>query len=492
MTILDLFDGAVREHGTRLAVERLSYDEFDRAHRRVARRLRDLGLKPGDRLAIYAENSLGFILAYFGALRAGLSVVPANVLYRASDVRHVLENAGARTVVASSESRRHIEALADGYRIVPIDDIEGWAADESAPYGDLPDAPAQDDIAMIVYTSGTTGRSKGAMLSHYNLAANAAQLMAAWRWTHLDTLLIALPLFHIHGLIAALSTSLASGGRIVVHQRFDAGAIVQAMTDEGATMFFGVPTMYVRLLEAAGDRPVPKLRLFVSGSAALAPAVFEGFARRFGSEILERLGATECGFVTSNRLAGPRVPGSVGIALPATRAKIVGQDDLLPVPTGDIGELCVSGPTVFPGYWQNAQASADAFLVDPDGTRWYRMGDLARYEAAQGVYEIVGRTKELIISGGFNIYPREVETEIDRFAGVRASAVVGMPDPARGELPVAFVECDAPIEVEALFAYLRERIASFKVPKAVHIIEALPRNALGKVEKQKLKDQLTR
>lgn len=492
MTILDLFDAALADGAERLAVGHLSYREFDLAHRRVARGLIEGGLRKGERLGIYAENSLGFVLAYFGALRAGLTVVPANVLYRATDLSHVLGNAGAAAVVASRTSREHVEALAEPYPLIEIAQIDRWAADEAlAPAGNER-APAADDLALIVYTSGTTGRSKGAMVTHGNIAANAAQLIAAWRWSSEDTLLIALPLFHIHGLIAALSTSLCSGGRIVVHERFEAKAVLQAMSDQRATMFFGVPTMYVRLLEALGDRVPPKLRLFVSGSAALAPDVFAAFRDRFGSHILERLGATECGFVISNRYGGPRVPGSVGVPLPASRAQIVDVETLAPVGPGEVGELCIAGPTVFPGYWQNPEATAAAFALDAQGTRWYRMGDLARFDPEQGVYEIVGRLKELIISGGFNIYPREVETEIDRFPGVRASAVIGISDPARGELPVAFVECERAIEAEALLGYLSARIASFKIPKAVHFVDALPRNALGKIEKQRLKERVPR
>jgi malonyl-CoA/methylmalonyl-CoA synthetase len=254
-------------------------------------------------------------------------------------------------------------------------------------------------------------------------------------------------------------------------------------------MFFGVPTMYVRLLELPDPVDFPRLRLCVSGSAALSPEVFDRFAARFGITILERYGATEFGFALGNRFGGPRVPGSVGVPFPGVRVRVAGVADGRPLEAGSVGELLVSGPNVFAGYWRDAAATAAAFVTDSDGTRWYRSGDLASYDPQRQVYRIVGRLKELIISGGFNIYPLEVENEIDRFPGVRASAVVGAPDAARGESVVAFVEAEPglPLDRTGLEAWLRTRLASFKVPKRVTIVDALPRNALGKVEKPKLR-----
>ncbi len=490
MTILELFDGALADRRDAPAYGDVSFSVLHTGARRVATKLRELGLKPGDCIALYSENRIGFVYAYLASLRIGSIVVPTNVLYRASDLGHILENSRAKLVVVSSQTAEYVKHLSKGYTAIDASEIERWAGDESiepfvADYHIQP-----DDIATIVYTSGTTGRSKGAMLSYGNLAMIATQVGTSWRWQATDTLVIALPLFHIHGLCAGLGGSLAMGGRIVVHERFDAKRILKSLRDEKATMFFGVPTMYVRLLEHAKPGEVPKLRLFVSGSAALSADLHAQFKERFGVEILERYGATEFGFPLSNRYAGPRVGGSVGNTTPGMSAYIADPNGVDPVKPGEVGELMISGPSVFKGYWENPEATAAAFAIDASGVRWYRSGDLAIYDAAEDVFQIVGRLKELIITGGFNVYPREIEEEIEQFPGVRACAVVGQLDTARGELPVAFVEAEKGFDSEALLALLRERLASFKVPKTVHVVEALPRNALGKIEKPRLRDQL--
>jgi len=272
-----------------------------------------------------------------------------------------------------------------------------------------------------------------------------------------------------------------------VLERFDADEVLKRLRGGAFSMFFGVPTMYVRLLEAAGAGGVPSLRLYVSGSAALSAEVHAAFERRFHARILERYGASEFGFPLSNRYGGARVAGSVGVPVPGARVCVVRPETTEPVAPGEVGELLVNSPGVFAGYWELPEATAAAFAADATGTRWYRSGDLARYDVAGDVYVIAGRLKELIICGGFNVYPREVEDEIERFPGVRAAAVIGIPDPARGELPIAFVEAASDFAVEGLLADLRGKLASFKVPKAVRVIDALPRNALGKVEKARLR-----
>ncbi|MGH7755297.1 MAG: class I adenylate-forming enzyme family protein, partial [Vulcanimicrobiaceae bacterium] len=486
MTLLDLLAASVHDRPHELAVNDVSYAALRQGMLRVAARLHERGLRPGDRFALYCENRLGFVFGYLAALRLGAIVVPTNVLYRASDLEHVLVDGRVGLVLASEHTRAFVADLPGRYPIVEANDVERWATD-GAIANSVPAHCAQtDDVATIIYTSGTTGRSKGAMMSHGNLAAISANLATAWRWTAADTLLIALPLFHVHGLGAALNTTLAVGGRVIVHERFDARRVIAALRADGVTMFFGVPTMYVRLLEALGDAPAPKLRLCVSGSAALAPEVFDEFRRRFGMDILERYGATEFGFALTNRFAGPRVAGSVGVPFPGMRVRVAGPDDAEPLADGAVGELLVAGSSMFPGYWENPTASAAAFAVDCSGERWYRSGDLAVHDRDHDVYRIVGRIKELIISGGFNVYPREVEEEIDQFPTVVASAVVAKPDRARGELPVAFVEVRDGFDGEALLAHLRERLASFKVPREVIVIDALPRNALGKIEKHRL------
>jgi malonyl-CoA/methylmalonyl-CoA synthetase len=492
MTLLDLIDGALHERGDAPAVNDVTYRALRLGSLRVARRLRERGLRAGDRLSLYCENRLAFVFAYLAALRSGIIAVPTNVLYRTVDLQHVLSDADARAVMVSEQTAPHVHHLADrGRELIDAHEVEAWARDEAIEPLTIEHRVQPADVAAIIYTSGTTGRSKGAQLTHDNFATIAAQLTTAWRWTAADRLLIALPLFHLHGLAAALNSTLAAGAHILIHERFDARTIMQTLREAGVTMFFGVPTMYVRLLALPDDGPAPRLRLFVSGSAALPADVHRAFEQRFGGVILERYGATEFGFPLTNRFGGPRVPGSVGIPMPGTAARIAAPPDgVEPLPPGEVGELLVSGPTVFAGYWNNPAATEAAFVTDGSGRRWYRSGDLARHDPNDDVYQIVGRIKELIISGGFNVYPREIETEIDRYPGVRASAVIGAPDPARGELPVAFIECEREVDAEALIAYLRENLASFKVPKAVRVIDALPRNALGKVEKQRLRELL--
>jgi malonyl-CoA/methylmalonyl-CoA synthetase len=487
VTLLDLFDAALADRPAALAFNDVTYTQLDAGARRVAGRFAALGLARGDRLALYTENRVGFVYAYLAALRLGLVVVPTNVLYRASDLHHVLQNSGAACVVVSVATREFPAALPRPPALLAVEDVECWAADVRAEPV-VGQCPQPDDVAIVLYTSGTTGRSKGAMLTHGNIAAIAAQIVASWRWTANDALLVALPLFHMHGLGAALNGSLAAGGRIVVHERFDADRVLAALRSGTFTMFFGVPTMYVRLLEHAGDLPAPNLRLYVSGSAALSADVHAAFARAFGAQILERYGATEFGFALTNRYGGPRVAGSVGIPTPGTAVAVVTGGGTKRVAPGKVGELLVAGPTVFKGYWNAPDATAAAFALDPDGTRWYRSGDLACYDRQADVFRIVGRTKDVIISGGFNVYPREIEDEIERFAGVRACAVVGVGDAARGELPVAFLECDGAVDIAALLGMLRRNLASFKVPKAIYVVDALPRNALGKVEKARLRE----
>ena len=487
MTLLDLFDAALADRPDAFALNDLTYAQLHGGARRVATKLRELGVRRGDRVSLYCENRLGYVFTYLALLRLGAIVVPTNVLYRAADLQHVVEDAAASRMLVGETTREYAAQLRSCPPAFDAAEVEAWAADEAiAPFA--PDVAAQpSDVVTIVYTSGTTGRSKGAMLTHDNMATVAAQLAMSWRWTPADTLVAALPLFHVHGLGAALNGTLAVGARLILHPRFDAQKILAELRRPDVTMFFGVPTMYVRLLEHIGDAEPPSLRLAVSGSAALSADVHRAFRERFGTEILERYGATEFGFALTNRYAGPRVAGSVGIPFPGTRVRVVPVGGVDPVPAGEVGELLVSGPTVFAGYWNLPEATAQAFATDADGTRWYRSGDLATYDAENDVYRIVGRLKELIITGGFNVYPREIENEIDQYPNVVASAVVGMPDPARGELPVAFVECSGELDCEALALHLRERLASFKVPKEIRIVEALPRNAMGKIEKGRLK-----
>jgi malonyl-CoA/methylmalonyl-CoA synthetase len=469
-----------------LAIDDVSYAALRTGALRIATGLQRRGIGRGKRLVLYAENSHAFVLAYLGGLYAGAVVVPANVLYREADLARIIEDSGAEAVAVSAQSRP-IAALTTARPLIGLDDIGNWAADESLPPL-AADLPQPEDLALLIYTSGTTGRAKGAMLTHGNLAAIAEQVTTAWRWTSGDTLFLALPLFHIHGLCAGFNGSLFAGGRVLLRERFDAGDAVATLEAGHATMFFGVPTMYVRLLEQAPRATFERVRLFVSGSAALPASVHQNFERRFGASILERYGSTEFGFALTNRYEGPRHAGTVGFPFPGVAVKLSGPDGS-EAGAGEIGEILVSGPNVCAGYWRNDEATSTAFVRDGAGVRWFRSGDLGSFDTERG-YSIVGRIKELIISGGFNVYPLEVEEELLRVAGVRAAAVIGKPDPARGEIPVAFIEADEGVDEPALIDLLRTRLASFKVPKEIYRIDALPRNAMGKVDKPQLRSRL--
>ncbi len=488
-SVLDALDAHAFARPAALALDGDSYAELRDASLRVAAKLRAAGLHPGDRLAIYAENRPGFVYAYLGGLRAGAIVVTVNVLYRTSDLEHILGDAMPSVIAVSAQSAPFV-APHDGRTVVRLDDVEAWAHDASiAPLADPP-ALAPDDVALLIYTSGTTGRSKGAMLTHGNLVAIARSLIEAWRWTADDTLLLTLPLFHVHGLGAGLNGTLVAGARVLLRERFDAPSVVAALGAGEASMFFGVPTMYVRILEHAGDGVrFDRMRLFVSGSAALPASVHEEFARRFGVSILERYGSTEFGFALSNRYDGARHAGTVGFPLPNVDVELGDPASGAQIASGDAGEIRVHGPNVFKGYWNNPEATEAAFALDAGGRRWYKSGDLATFDPQRG-YVINGRLKELVISGGFNVYPIEVEDELLRIPGIRAAAVVGQPDAARGEIPVAFVETDDAFDADVALATLRERLASFKVPKHLYPIDALPRNAMGKVEKPRLRAML--
>jgi len=486
VTVLESLD----EHAARApaapAIDGVSYAELRSASRRVASLLHERGVRPGARVVLYAENSPAYVYAYLGVLRAAAVGVPANVLYREADLARVVADSGATLIVHSEQSAQYLPAGFAGERLA-LAEVAAAAANPRFDAGPHPEpaAPQAGDLALLVYTSGTTGRAKGAMLSHGNLGAIARQLNAAWRWSSDDVLLLALPLFHVHGLCAGVNGTLAAGARLLLRERFDADDVATTLEGGGATLFFGVPTMYVRLLERSAGADFSRVRLFVSGSAALPAAVHDAFAKRFGASILERYGSTEFGFALTNRYEGPRYAGTVGFPFPGVSVRLAGPGDAA-VADGGIGEILVSGPNLCAGYWQDPDGTAASFFVDESGVRWYRSGDLATFDAERG-YAIVGRTKELIITGGFNVYPREVEDELLRLPGIRASAVVGRPDDARGEVPVAFVECDEPFDPAAVEAELRTRLASFKVPKAILRIAELPRNAMGKIDKPQLR-----
>jgi malonyl-CoA/methylmalonyl-CoA synthetase len=347
--------------------------------------------------------------------------------------------------------------------------------------------PAADVPAVIAYTSGTTGKAKGALLLHRNLTANIMAVITAWHWTAQDRLLLTLPLFHAHGLMVGMHGTLFTGGSVVLRTKFDASEVLATFKDDPSiSLFFGVPTMYTRLLAEAARQGVPahKLRLFVSGSAPLSAQVFADFERIFGQQILERYGMTETIMNLTNPYEGERRAGTVGSPFPGQEARIVDSRTRQILPSGEIGEIEVRGPNVFAGYWNRPDATAEAFSTDG----WFRTGDLGWY-SSDGYFTITGRARELIISGGYNIYPREVEDVLMMHPTIAEVAVLGRPDPEMGEQVVAFIvpNADQTPSAADIIAFCREHLASYKKPRQIIFVEALPRNALGKVQKHVLK-----
>jgi len=443
-----------------------TFGEIDARSNRLARALQARGLSRGDRMAVYLANSLDFIDLFLAAVKLGVIFVPVNILYRERELSHILGDAEPKLFV----TERELPALRE--------EASGKSAElEQVPLdGDSP--------AALVYTSGTTGVSKGAILTHNNFAVNGANLLDAWRISSTDRFLLALPLFHVHALGNGLHCWLFSGCRMRLLERFEHEKAASEFLAFRPTLFFGVPTVYVRLLDIPPDtaREIGQgMRLFVSGSAPLPAQVLEDFRKLYGHTILERYGMTETLMNISNPYDGERRPGSVGFPLPGVQTRIVdpeGRD----VPDGETGELYLKGPNVFPGYWRREDATKAAFL---DG--WFKTGDLAQ-RSPDGYYTLCGRRSDLIISGGFNIYPREIEEFLMEQPEVAEAAVAAEADRVRGEVPVAYVvpRGGAPCNTAALEARCREKLASFKCPRRFVVVEKLPRNALGKVQKHLL------
>jgi malonyl-CoA/methylmalonyl-CoA synthetase len=467
------FDSAFgpRAHETALEWRRATYtfSDIDTRSNRMARALQARGLSRGDRLGVYLSNSLDFIDLYLASIKLGLIFVPVNILYRERELSHILSDAEPKLFVTEKE-------------------LPALRAEAAKQVSDLPEVQLDGDApAALVYTSGTTGVSKGAILTHDNFAVNAANLIQAWRITSADRFLLALPLFHVHALGNGLHCWLFSGCRMRLLERFEHEKAAAELLDFRPTLFFGVPTIYVRLLETPPETASEigrRMRLFVSGSAPLPAQVLEDFRARFGHTILERYGMTETIMNISNPYEGERRPGSVGFPLPGVQVRIVdpeGRD----VPDGETGELYLRGPNVFSGYWRRDDATRAAFA---DG--WFKTGDLGQ-RSADGYYTLSGRRSDLIIAGGFNIYPREIEEFLTEQPEVAEAAVVGEPDRVRGEVPVAYIVPRGEFSAELLEARCRENLASFKCPRRFIVVDKLPRNALGKVQKHLLRTAVT-
>jgi malonyl-CoA/methylmalonyl-CoA synthetase len=472
---------------------RLSYAQLYAEAERWAAAFQQMGIEKGDRIAFYLGNRPEFVLAYLAALRAGAIMVPINLRYRRLELHHILNDCTPRFLVTEKAQDPILaELTADDLgsveQILRVDALNAWFPAQI----ERPNAPLVhgEDLALIMYTSGTTGRSKGAILSHNNVLATVTGLMAVWAWQADDVILLPLPLFHTHGLVVGLHCALASGATVRLRPKFDAEETISVLAGGGASLFFGVPTLYVRLVDLLGQRePKPdlsRMRLFCSGSAPLAAETHIAFEALTGHRILERYGMTETGMNFSNPYAGDRVPGSVGTPLPGVFARIVDEQNR-DLPPGREGELLVRGSNVFDGYWNDPVKSAESFSTDAQGIRWFHTGDLAVQDPQTGYVTLLGRRHELIISGGFNIYPREIEELLLAYPGIRDAAVIGAPHAEWGEVPLACLVCGEPIDEAALINWCKSQLASFKVPRQFRYVDELPRNAMGKVQKHLLK-----
>jgi len=470
-----------------------TYADLDRETARVASFLTRLGLRPGDRVAAQIEKSPQGLFLYLGTLRAGLCYLPLNTAYQKGEIAYFLGDAEPAVFVcdpARAGGYEEIARTANVKHLLTLDVRgEGTLSDgvESAPPRFDTRPVGIDDLAVIIYTSGTTGRSKGAMVTHGNLTSNAAVLKDYWRFTERDVLIHALPVFHVHGLFVAVHPILLAGARILFQRRFDARAVLAAIPR--ATSLMGVPTFYVRLLGEAGltKEAVREMRLFVSGSAPLLLDTFSEWQARTGHTILERYGMSEAGMITSNPYDGERRGGTVGFPLPGVALRVADADDH-PLPAGEPGAVQIKGPNVFSGYWRMPDKTREEFTADG----WFRTGDVGQW-SKDGYLSIVGRAKDLIISGGYNVYPKEIELVIDAIPGVVESAVVGIPHPDFGEAVTAVIvkQGGATLTEETVIAKVRDQIAGFKVPKRVFFVDDLPRNAMGKVQKALLREKFS-
>lgn len=470
----------------------LSYGEYWNLAGRLANAMAARGVEHGDRVAVQAEKSITSLALFLACARLGAVFLPLNTAYTAAELDYFIGDAQPSLLVCSPERIDVLQSLASRHGCRNLLSLDGngdgslieLAGRQSDGFEDR--ETRWDDLAAILYTSGTTGRSKGAMLTHGNLASNALSLCEAWQFTRQDVLLHALPIYHTHGLFTASNTILLSGGSMIFRSRFDAGDIIARLPQ--ATTMMGVPTFYTRLLQqpALGRDLVRHMRLFVSGSAPLLAETHRQFQERTGHAILERYGMTETNMNTSNPYVGKRRPGTVGLPLPGISVRIAEPSSGVPLPQGETGMIEVKGPNVFKGYWRMPGKTAEEFR--PDG--YFITGDLGVIDG-QGYVSIVGRGKDLIISGGFNVYPKEVESEIDGIAGVLESAVIGIPHPDFGEGVTAVVVPDPehPALAERdVVASLEARLAKFKLPKRVLFVSELPRNAMGKVQKNVLRE----
>ena len=476
--------------------ERLVYTwrDIDHATAMIANLLQSLALPAGARVAVQTEKSVEALMLYLGVLRAGYVYLPLNTAYQSSEIEYFIGNAEPSVVVCSGKNFGWVSKIAfqaGTQHVFTLNEDRTGTLLERAYHQPVQQEPAQrsaDELAAILYTSGTTGRSKGAMLTHGNLLSNAQTLHAYWGWRADDVLIHALPIFHVHGLFVASHGALLAGAKMIWFSKFDPRAVAARLPE--ATVFMGVPTLYVRLLaEPAVNRDsCARMRLFLAGSAPLLIETFNEWRNRTGHTIVERYGMSETAMLTSNPYHakdGDRRGGTVGFPLPGVGLR-VHDDQGQPLPVGEIGGIQVQGPNVFVGYWRMPEKTKEEFTADG----WFKTGDVGKVDE-RGYVTIVGRSKDLVISGGYNVYPAEVEGVINEMPGVAESAVIGVPHPDFGEAVVAVVvpHAGATLDGAGIITALKQRIANFKVPKQLFVVQELPRNTMGKVQKNLLREQ---
>ena len=476
-----------------------SWLDLERSTAMVANLLQSLGLPEGSRVAVQVEKSVEALILYLATLRAGYVFLPLNTAYQSAEIEYFIGNAEPAVVVCSGANFAWVSKIAfkagTQHVFTLNEDRTGSLLDRAALQSDrhTPVQRRADDLAAILYTSGTTGRSKGAMLTHGNMLSNALTLKDYWGWKKGDVLIHALPIFHVHGLFVAIHGALINGSKMIWMAKFDPKRVISYM--QQATVFMGVPTLYVRMLAepSLNKAAVQNMRLFVAGSAPLLIETFTEWQERTGHTILERYGMSETAMLTSNPYAADkryakqseRRGGTVGFPLPGVTLRVHG-DDGQDMPVGEIGGIQVKGPNVFKGYWRMPEKTAEEFTSDG----FFKTGDVGKVDE-RGYVTIVGRSKDLIISGGYNVYPAEIEGYINDMKGVAESAVVGVPHPDFGEVGVAVVTLKpgASVQPEAVLAELKAKLANFKIPKRCFVVPELPRNTMGKVQKNLLRDQ---
>ena len=485
-------DGAERVFAKKLDGSVISYQAFFDGAEAYAKALILKGLKPNDRVAVQADKSVEALQLYVGTILAGGVFLPLNTAYTTSEVSYFIEDASPSIFVCGSANQTELEAIAENLGVLAVETLDangsGSLSDlakgmKSEPFEAVP--RTADDLASFLYTSGTTGRSKGAMLTHENLWINADTLKDYWQFSQSDVLIHALPIFHIHGLFVAINTTLAAGSSIIFMPSYDAEKILELMPE--ATVLMGVPTFYVRLLAQAGltKDSVSNMRLFVSGSAPLLAETHVKWQERTGTAILERYGMTETNMNTSNPYDGDRRPGTVGFPLPSVEVMITDPSTGEKLPRGEVGSIEVRGPNVFKGYWNMPEKTKEELRDNG----FFITGDLGMIDD-RGYVSIIGRSKDLIITGGYNVYPKEIELLIDDLDGVVESAVIGIPHADFGEAVTAVIvaESDATLSEADIKQALSTDIAKFKQPKQVFFVDELPRNTMGKVQKNVLRD----